>query len=501
MFTRRRKSSSDASLLSPKRIRVNEASEDGTYPPCLPSIPCTFTPLPLTPGPQDDNLTDPEYLSYNTDNTFTKSDTNAPTNRSHGTDVPTNSTDNSSNEYSSVEDTIVPGALLLQTDSDATPLLTEEEYLSLRRAAQKKGTANFIKEYLFDKAMPITHLLYAFDAQPPQNLVNASDIQLIPILHKAVSKFLRHRKKLDHINTLEDVVRLLKESKNIMVLTGAGVSVSCGIPDFRSENGIYSRLSEFELDDPQDMFDINYFKERPKVFYSFAKKIYPSNFKPSPSHYFIKLLEDKQKLLRNYTQNIDTLEQSANINNILQCHGSFARATCVKCGYKVDGHMIKDDILNSRVPYCPRCPQNMSPNHNPALMKPDIVFFGEKLPDEFDHFFPLDREKVDLLIVMGSSLRVAPVSEIMGQIPHDVPQIVINKTPIGHMEFDVQLLGDCDTIVAELCRLCGWELKHEKLPNGSSNNCTDAKFEFLKPCWYLFEGAQVLPDEDACRYV
>src|SRR6185312_4994750 len=76
MFTRRRKSSSDASLMSPKRIRVNEASEDGTYPPCLPSIPSTFTPLPLTPGPPDDNLTDPEYLSsYNADNTFTKSDT------------------------------------------------------------------------------------------------------------------------------------------------------------------------------------------------------------------------------------------------------------------------------------------------------------------------------------------------------------------------------------------------------------------------------------------
>ena len=165
--------------------------------------------------------------------------------------------------------------------------------------------------------------------------------------------------------------------------------------------------------------------------------------------------------------------------------------------------MIKDDILHSRVPYCPRCPQNLSPNHSPALMKPDIVFFGEKLPDEFDHFFPLDREKVDLLIVMGSSLRVAPVSEIMGQIPHDVPQIVINKTPIRHMEFDVQLLGNCDTIVAELCRLCGWELKHEKLPNGSSNGCTAANNKFLEPCWYLFEGAQVLPNdlsEEACRY-
>lgn len=67
------------------------------------------------------------------------------------------------------------------------------------------------------------------------------------------------------------------------------MSVSCGIPDFRSANGIYSRLSEFQLSDPQEMFDLEYFKFRPETFYSFAKEIYPSNFKPSPSHRFIKV--------------------------------------------------------------------------------------------------------------------------------------------------------------------------------------------------------------------
>ena len=106
-----------------------------------------------------------------------------------------------------------------------------------------------------------------------------------------------------------------------MILTGAGVSVSCGIPDFRSPNGIYSRLSEFELDEPQQMFDLEFFRERPEIFYSFAREIFPSNFIPSPSHYFIKLIEDQGRLLRNYTQNIDTLEQKAGIQNVLQCHG------------------------------------------------------------------------------------------------------------------------------------------------------------------------------------
>lgn len=134
---------------------------------------------------------------------------------------------------------------------------------------------------------------------------------------------MRKRKRLDYVHSLQHVVELLKNSKRIMVLTGAGVSVSCGIPDFRSKDGIYSRLSEFELDDPQQMFDLDFFRERPEIFYSFAREIFPSNFTPSPSHYFIKLLEDQGKLLRNYTQNIDTLEQKAGIHSVLQCHGMF----------------------------------------------------------------------------------------------------------------------------------------------------------------------------------
>jgi NAD-dependent histone deacetylase SIR2 len=80
----------------------------------------------------------------------------------------------------------------------------------------------------------------------------------------------------------------------------------------------------------------------------------------------------------------------------------------------------------------------------------------------------IDTEKVDLLIAMGSSLKVSPVSEIMTQVPHRVPQILINRTPITHMTFDVQLLGNSDDIVPELCRMLGWDLRHEKLPGGSA---------------------------------
>lgn len=75
-------------------------------------------------------------------------------------------------------------------------------------------------------------------------------------------------------------------AQNIMVLTGAGVSVSCGIPDFRSRDGIYVRLAiDFpDLPDPQAMFDIHYFSQDPRPFFKFARDIYPGKFKPSPCH-------------------------------------------------------------------------------------------------------------------------------------------------------------------------------------------------------------------------
>jgi NAD-dependent histone deacetylase SIR2 len=110
----------------------------------------------------------------------------------------------------------------------------------------------------------------------------------------------------------------------------------------------------------------------------------------------------------------------------------------------------------------------------------------------------VDSEKVDLLIVMGSSLKVSPVSEIMTQIPHSVPQILINRTPITHLTFDVQLLGKSDVIVPELCRRLGWDLRHEKLPGGSSLSkesvelATDGSSKLcndLGDGYYTFEGA------------
>nr|XP_018901147.1 PREDICTED: NAD-dependent protein deacetylase sirtuin-1 [Bemisia tabaci] len=261
------------------------------------------------------------------------------------------------------------------------------------------------------------------------------------------------RKKLEHINTLDDVVNLIKTCSRIMVLTGAGVSVSCGIPDFRSHNGIYSRLAiDFpNLPDPQAMFDINYFRKDPRPFFKFAREIYPGQFKPSPCHRFIKMLENRGKLLRNYTQNIDTLEKVAGINNIIECHGSFSTASCMNpnCSNKVTSEDIREDVFAQNIPMCQVC---KDPS---GVIKPDIVFFGEGLPESFHSAMAEDKNVCDLLIVIGSSLKVRPVALIPNSLPSGVPQILINRERLPHLTFDVELLGDGDVVVDTICRMLG----------------------------------------------
>lgn len=277
------------------------------------------------------------------------------------------------------------------------------------------------------------------------------------------------RQRLQHIQTLEQVCDTIKKSKNIIVLTGAGVSVSCGIPDFRSRDGIYERLRiEYpDMRDPQSMFDIGYFARDPRPFYQFAREIYPGQFQPSLSHRFIKLLERKGKLLRNYTQNIDTLERVAGIENVIECHGSFATASCTRCKFKVDAIDIQDDILHQRIPMCKLCEQPkadddslMAPRPEQpfnstqlvaaGVMKPDIVFFGESLPDKFHSTIEQDKSNCDLLIVIGSSLKVRPVALIPSSINQTIPQILINREQLDHFVFDVELLGDSDVIINHL---------------------------------------------------
>ncbi|KAI1268001.1 SIR2-domain-containing protein [Xylariaceae sp. FL1019] len=386
---------------------------------------------------------------------------------------------------------------------------TPAQAAAYRQELRAIGPDEFCQRHVDSGSITVKKLLTAFGIKPPAFLEGMPDESYLSLLTLAMTRELTKRAKIMRYNSVDDAVRLLQTSRNIMVLTGAGISTSLGIPDFRSkETGLYSQLEKLGLgiSDPQEVFNIDVFREDPSIFYTVAKDILPNTKKFSPTHAFIAMLQNQGKLLTNYSQNIDNLEANAGIrpNKLVQCHGSFATATCQACGHKVQGDAIFGDVKAGRIPRCPKCiaalrkrglgPLKRKRSSNstskkqrrnfdnfdddddddsaydiPAagVMKPDITFFGEALPDEFGtRLTEHDRDLVDLVLVIGTSLKVAPVSEVASFLPSHVPQIYISRTPVTHINFDIDLLGDCDVVVAELCRRAGWPLIHPMVPPG-----------------------------------
>ena len=124
----------------------------------------------------------------------------------------------------------------------------------------------------------------------------------------------------DDWNTVDDAVELVAKAERIVVVTGAGISVSAGIPDFRSKTGIYSMVKD-KLEDPHDLFNLDFFLRDPTFYFEAKYSIWPQQtpgkpprFKPTLTHEFLAELDKRGKLLRNYTQNIDTLERIAGVS-------------------------------------------------------------------------------------------------------------------------------------------------------------------------------------------
>lgn len=123
--------------------------------------------------------------------------------------------------------------------------------------------------------------------------------------------------------------------RKIIVLTGAGISVSAGIPDFRSPKiGLYATLKKkYDMDDPSEIFSLQKFFDSPELFYDFAKEFDWTKYDPTPTHYFISFLNHKNLLDMNFTQNIDCLELKAGIpeSKIVAAHGDLSGVKCPRC--------------------------------------------------------------------------------------------------------------------------------------------------------------------------
>lgn len=201
------------------------------------------------------------------------------------------------------------------------------------------------------------------------------------------------------------------------------------------------------------MFDISFFRSNPRPFYALARELYPGRYRPTIAHSFIRLLHDKGRLLKLFTQNIDCLEREAGLPGemIVDAHGSFASQHCIDCKSHYPDDLMKQAVEKGEVPHC------LTPQCN-GLVKPDIVFFGEALPEEFFRNRHLPA-RADLCIVMGTSLTVQPFASLPGLCQEETPRLLINMERVGDLGSrpdDVLLLGDCDAGVRKLAKALGW---------------------------------------------
>ncbi|KAL0247013.1 hypothetical protein I308_104046 [Cryptococcus tetragattii IND107] len=241
----------------------------------------------------------------------------------------------------------------------------------------------------------------------------------------------------DDLNPLRKAASFIKsgKAKDIVFLLGAGISTSAGIPDFRSPStGLYHNLQALKLPFPEAVFELGFFQRRPEPFWTLAKEIYPGRHFPTPTHYLLQLFNQHNLLKRVFTQNIDTLETLAGLppHLIVEAHGSFAAAHCLKCRREVDREeVLKAGVRKGEVVRCNATVKTMGKGKKcGGLVKPDIVFFGEGLPDRFFKFVP-ELRKCDLLIVIGTSLQVQPFASLVDHVPSTCPRLLINRDAVG----------------------------------------------------------------------
>jgi len=252
--------------------------------------------------------------------------------------------------------------------------------------------------------------------------------------------------------------------RNVVVLSGAGVSCAAGIPDFRTPGtGLYDNLQRYNLPEPEDIFDLDFYRTDPRPFVSLVQELWPgqNKHKPTLTHAFIRLLDRKGILRRNFTQNIDGLEVLAGVSHdkVYECHGNFRTASCVDCRADYGGERCRRVMLAGAAPLCDLCG---------GTIKPDIVFFGEPLSPRFAELVRQDLPRADLLIVIGTSLKIPPVCLIPELV--ECPRLLLNKEHVG--TFGIEGEGGpsdlffpcaCDEGVRKLCRMAGWEAELDAL--------------------------------------
>jgi len=219
----------------------------------------------------------------------------------------------------------------------------------------------------------------------------------------------------------EELTKILRESNNIVFFGGAGVSTESGIPDFRSETGLYNAKTNYGRS-PEEMISIDFFEEDTPTFYDYYKKNLIATWaKPNAAHIALAKLEEMGKLKAVVTQNIDGLHQLAGSKVVYELHGSVQRNICRWCGKKYDLNYIMDEKnCHNGVPKC-SCG---------GVVKPDVVLYGECLDDDCVKGATRAIANADTLIIGGTSLVVYPAAGFVNFF-RGRHLVVINMSPTG----------------------------------------------------------------------
>ena len=223
------------------------------------------------------------------------------------------------------------------------------------------------------------------------------------------------------MNKKQEILNMIINNSNrVVFFGGAGVSTESGIPDFRSKDGLYNQKYD---KDPEYMLSHECFEKEPQEFYKFYfNKLNFKNIKPNPCHEVLQKLEEKNILKCIITQNIDGLHQKSEAKNVLELHGNANRFFCTKCHKQYN----VNDINHKGIPKC-TCG---------AILKPDVVLYGEPLNQEVLKKAINEIQQCDTLIVGGTSLIVQPAASLVSYFRGKY-LIVINKdkTPLDNMAF------------------------------------------------------------------
>lgn len=212
----------------------------------------------------------------------------------------------------------------------------------------------------------------------------------------------------------DTLVNMIKDSRRIVFLGGAGVSTESGIPDFRSENGIFDAIREYGYP-PETLLSRSFFDRNPEVFFKYYKSLLmSSDAKPNKAHLALAKLEQIGKLTAVATQNIDGLHTAAGSKNVYELHGSIKRNYCMRC------HKFYDDSFVAACDGVPHCSCG-------GIVKPDVVLYEEGLDSDTLSGAITHITRADMMIVGGTSLQVYPAAGLIEYYYGD-KLVLINKS-------------------------------------------------------------------------